>query len=245
MRYVLISDIHSNLEALDATLQHIDLLGLDNNIICLGDVVGYNTNPNECIELLRKRNVRSIMGNHDSRVAGFDSSDDFNYQALEALDWTNSVLTSENLEYIKAMPRTLDVDGRFMIFHGWLDDTDSYIFGANDASKNFKLLEQAHNSNICFFGHTHVAISYLSSEGKVKVSADTSLRLTNRYNYLVNPGSVGQPRDRDPRAAFAVYDAAAGSIEFYRIEYDFKRTIEKIKEAGFSKRTGDRLKLGW
>ncbi|MBE9528037.1 MAG: metallophosphoesterase family protein [Proteobacteria bacterium] len=244
MRYVLISDLHSNLEALEATFERIDMLGLT-EIVCLGDIVGYNTNPNECIDLLRARKVRSIMGNHDSRVAGLDNSDDFNYQALEALDWTRDNLMSENLEYLKALPRTLNVDGRFFIFHGWVNDTDSYIFGANDALKNFKHLDGKTDSNLCFFGHTHVAISYLGSDGTVKISADSSLRLTNRYNYLVNPGSVGQPRDRDPRAAFAVYDSAAGSIEFHRVEYDIKKTVDKILAVGLSKRIGERLKLGW
>ncbi len=225
-------------------MKRIEMLGLSDNIVCLGDVVGYNTNPNECIELLRKLNVRCIMGNHDSRVAGIDNSDDFNYQALEALDWTVGELTGDNLEYLKALPRTLDIDGRFFIFHGWVNDTDSYIFGANDALKNFRQL-QDNKSNIYFFGHTHVAISYLGSEGTVKISADSTLRLTNRFNYLVNPGSVGQPRDRDPRAAFLVYDSGVGSIEFHRVEYDIKSVVAKIKAAGLSKRLGERLKLGW
>lgn len=244
MRYALISDLHANLEALDSFLAAIDSLGIK-KIVCLGDLVGYNANPNECIDIMRERGAMCIMGNHDSRAAGLEGSDDFNYQAYGAIEWTKRVLTDENREFLRNLPRTLLVDGRFLAIHGWLDDTDKYIFGGHDARANFDLMKKADGTNLCFFGHTHVAISYLEVEGTVELKADSSFKVYKKYDYLINPGALGQPRDRDPRASFLVYDSRAATINFYRIEYDIQATTDKIVKAGLSPRLAERLKLGW
>jgi predicted phosphodiesterase len=244
MRYALISDLHANLEALTAVLSEIDTLGIK-NIVCLGDLVGYNTSPNECVEIIRERGIRCIMGNHDSRVAGVETPDDFNYQALEALQWTRGVLTKENANFLKKLPRTLFIDERFLIFHGWLNDTDSYIFGARDAMKNFRLLKRYKKTNLCFFGHTHKSTTYVGMDGAVEINSGKVVKISKKQDYLINPGAVGQPRDRDPRASFAVYDTRESSVTFHKVDYEIQTTVKKIIAAGLSQRLAERLKLGW
>lgn len=243
MRYAVISDIHSNIEALAASLSKIDTLGVK-KIICLGDIVGYNANPNECLDVIKKRNILCVMGNHDSRVVGLEDASDFNYQAASAAYWTREVLTEENKEFLRGLPRSITVDNKFLAVHGWINDTDRYILGGNDALKNFTLLE-GYGKNICFFGHTHVPISYLLVDGSVVLSADNTIKIAKGVNYLINPGGLGQPRDRDPRASFLVYDSRKNEVNFHRVEYDVKTTAEKIIAAGLPERLAERLKLGW
>jgi len=244
MRYAVISDIHSNLEALTACLEKIDKLKV-NRILCLGDIVGYNANPNECIELLRERSVRCVMGNHDSRAAGEYEIMDFNHHAEVAILWTREVLTDENRDFLRALPDTLVVDRSLLMIHGWVNDTDSYISGARDAMVNFDLLKGARRPRLCFFGHTHVAISYIELDGSVLMHPDYDLAMNNDDRHLVNPGSVGQPRDRDPRASFVVYDTARSLVTYHRVEYDITTTTRKIIEVGLPPRLAERLKLGW
>ncbi len=244
MRYAVISDIHSNLESLAAFFEKIDTLDVD-KIICLGDIVGYNANPNECVDLIREKGVICIMGNHDSRAVGLEEPTDFNLLAANAILWTRNVLTEENREFLRNLPRTLRVDNKFLAIHGWVNDTDQYILGARDALKNFELLRELSKTNLCFFGHTHVAISYLEVKGSVVLNLDSSLKIAKGINYLVNPGGLGQPRDRDPRAPFLIYDSKKSEITFYRVQYDILRTTEKIIAAGLPERVAERLKLGW
>lgn len=244
MRYAVISDIHSNLESLTAFFKKIDTLDVD-KIICLGDIVGYNANPNECIDLIRERGVICIMGNHDSRAAGLEEPGDMNLLAANAVLWTRTVLTEENREFLKKLPRSILVDKKFLAVHGWINDTDQYILGAADALKNFELLKEHGKTNLCFFGHTHVAISYLQVEGSVVLNVDAELKITKGISYMVNPGGLGQPRDRDPSAPFLVYDSKKSGITFFRVEYDIQATAEKIIKAGLPERLAERLKLGW
>ncbi len=245
MRYAVISDIHSNLEALTASLNEIDKLKAD-RIICLGDIVGYNPNPNECVEIIRQRNILSIMGNHDSRVAELEDAGDFNLQAARAVYWTRQVLTPENREFLSGLPRSRFVDNRFLAVHGWVNDTDQYILGVNDAQQNFNLLKDLKKSpRLCFFGHTHVPVAYMEFNSTVEPAAGETLKLIKGVRYLINPGAVGQPRDRDPRASFAVYDTKASEVSFHRVDYDIQSTADKILEAGLPERLAERLKLGW
>lgn len=244
MRYAVISDIHSNLEALSAFLEKIEKLNID-KVVCLGDLVGYNANPNECLDLVKEHGFLCVMGNHDSRVAGLEEPTDFNYHAEAAVYWTRGVLTDENREFLKSLPRALLVDNRFLAVHGWITDTDRYILGANDARRNFQLLKESYSVNLCFFGHTHVAISYIESDHSVLMNADKTLEVKKNFSYLVNPGGLGQPRDRDPRAPFVVYDSKDAGITHYRIDYDINATADKIIKAGLPERLAERLKLGW
>jgi predicted phosphodiesterase len=243
MRYAVISDIHSNIEALKAFLREADRLKAG-RIVCLGDIVGYNANPNECVDLMREREALSVMGNHDSRAAGLEETAGFNEHAVRAIEWTRGVLTEENREFLKGLPRSLVVDRRFLAVHGWVKDTDQYILGASDALRNFEAMK-GENVSLCFFGHTHVAISYLQVDGQVVMSADDEVRIRKGAAYLMNPGGLGQPRDRDPRASFIIYDTRAATVTYHRVEYDIQATVEKIMAAGLPERLAERLKLGW
>ena len=245
MRYAVISDIHSNLEALRAVLEAIDSLGVE-RIVCLGDVVGYNADPNECIALIRERNIDCIVGNHDVRaVTGADLTE-FNPIAREALLWTRDNLTEESAKFLSGLPSTLTVDDAFLAVHGWVNDTDSYIFSELDAAMNLKLMGALPGAPaLCFFGHTHFAVSYLEAPGQgVRIETSKRIRLNGDVRALVNPGSVGQPRDSDPRAAFVVYDRDLRVVTLERIEYDIEAASTKIIEAGLPKMLADRLKHG-
>ena len=245
MLYAVISDIHSNLEALTASLNEIDRIKAD-KIVCLGDIVGYNPNPNECVELLRERNVQCVMGNHDSRAAGLADASDFNLMAARAIEWTRGVLTPENRAFLAALPKSRLIDGRFLAVHGWVNDTDRYIFGESDATKNFGLLRELKKpARLCFFGHTHVHAAYIEDDGEAHLVEADSVKLAKGKRYLLNPGAIGQPRDRDPRASFAVYDHGAGKVTFHRVDYDIQLTVAKLLEAGLPERLAERLKLGW
>jgi len=244
MRYAIISDVHSNLEALNAVLVEIDSLAPD-GIVCLGDIVGYNSNPNECIDILRSRAVSSVMGNHDDRAAGHSDTDDFNLFAEMALLWTRERLTRENKAYLEALPRSLMVDGVFLAMHGWVNDIDSYINGTDDAAVNFALMhELAAGVSVAFFGHTHVPAVYVECGEAVFALHDDIVQLEKGCSYLINPGSVGQPRNHDPRSSFAVYDTEAALITFRKVDYDIDGTAVKILEAGLPERLAERLRSG-
>lgn len=243
MRYAVISDIHSNLEALEAFLKKADELRVEKTV-CLGDIVGYNASPNECVELVRERKILSVLGNHDSRVAGLEEPTDFNFQAAKAVYWTREVIKPENAEFLKTLPRTLPINKKFLAVHGWINDTDRYIFGERDALSNFELMDES-KTTLCFYGHTHVAVAYsLGAEG-VELKTGETLTVERGRSYLVNPGAIGQPRDRDPRASFLIYDDKKSEITFHKVDYDINSTISKIMEAGLPERLAERLKLGW
>jgi len=244
MRFAIISDIHANIEALNAFFESIDSNPVD-KIICLGDIVGYNANPNECIDLIRAKKIASLMGNHDSRAAGLEDLSEFNLLAADAIRWTQGVLTEQNKEYLAKLPRYLRVPKGFYAVHGSINDTDRYIYGAADALRNFKLLDKVRGLTICFFGHTHVPISYLGLNDSVRMNLDNVINVKKGANYLINPGGLGQSRDKDPRGSYAIYDTEAAEVSFHRIEYDIEATVAKILEAGLSPRLAERLKLGW
>ena len=240
MRYAIISDIHSNLEALAAVLDEIETLAIDKTV-CLGDIVGYNADPNECVEMIRERAIECVMGNHDSRAAGLEEAAGFNPHALAAILWTRDVLTKENSEYLKELPRVVTVgEGTaegFIAVHGWINDTDSYIMTRVEAEANLALMEE-HHAALCFFGHTHQAVTYgvaggetieLDGRNKKTVKTDEFERL------LINPGSVGQPRDRDPRAGYAVYDTEKKEVALHRVEYDINVCRGKILKLGLGR----------
>ena len=245
MRYAVISDIHSNIEALSAFLKAAEGLRVD-KIICLGDIVGYNANPNECIKLLKDNGALCVIGNHDSRVAGFEEPTDFNYHAAAAVYWTRDAVNEESMEFLRGLPRDILVNRKFMAVHGWINNTDRYILGPRDAERNVDLMKEARSTlSLCFFGHTHVPAAYSHEDGEVVFNQENPLKLKKGVRYLVNPGSIGQPRDRDPRAAFLIYDSRKNQINFYRFEYDIHSTAEKILAAGLPERLAERLKLGW
>ena len=242
--YAVISDIHGNLEALEAVLADIpDEIGV---IYCLGDVIGYGANPNECCDLVRAREMPVISGNHDLAVT--DLSTDlawFNPVAAAAIDWTRGQLTQDNADFLRTRPRTLHGQGTLFV-HGSVRDPDEYILNGAVARENLAILEADYpDVRVCFFGHTHVKTVAPSPDGPSPGSHDV-LDLSSGGPYLVNPGSVGQPRDGDTFASYVLAeDAQDGPRIVYRfIEYDVEKAQAKIRAAGLPGMLADRLAYG-
>jgi predicted phosphodiesterase len=246
MRYLLLSDIHANRHALDAVLEATPQASYD-RLMVLGDLVGYGADPNGVIARVRALDpIAIIRGNHDKAACGIDSAEDFNTVARLAAIWTGRALSQENREYLARLPAgPLEVEGRFTICHGAPFDEDTYLFDASDAAEAFG----AFPAPVCFFGHTHLPVIFARSAAGLAVTVpggpDTqSVTLAPGARYLVNPGSVGQPRDGDPRAAFALYDSETGELTMRRVGYPVESAQEAILEAGLPAGLAARLGLG-
>jgi predicted phosphodiesterase len=247
MRYVILSDIHGNLEALDAVIAHAERQPY-HAVLVLGDLVGYGADPNAVITRIQALNpIASVRGNHDKVAAGMDTADTFNMAARRAVSWTSAALTPESREYLAALPEgPLVVDDDVEICHGAPSDEDKYMFESVDAAR--ALLES--RRPICFFGHTHVQVVYeLSRDNLLTMSAFDAasgrrLTLEPSSRYLVNPGSVGQPRDGDPRAAYGLLDTDTREVMLFRVVYEVAVAQEKIREAGLPEILASRLALG-
>ncbi|MGC2695402.1 MAG: metallophosphoesterase family protein [Candidatus Angelobacter sp.] len=249
MRLLILSDIHANLEALEACM---DAAPEYDQVYNLGDIVGYGANPNEVTERSRALGSVLIRGNHDKACSGLSNLDDFNPIAGLAALWTRQELTPDHLEFLRELPRgPLSPMDNVQIVHGSPRDEDEYILLASDA---YVVLAEA-ASPLIFFGHTHVQRCFLldsSQQGKSVMPAYKSpkgeqtvkLELKADTKYMVNPGSVGQPRDGDPRAAFLLYDTVESSITFHRVPYDIHQAQEKIISAGLPERLALRLAQG-
>jgi putative phosphoesterase len=221
MRYGIVADIHGNLEALLAVICQLE--GKVDQIVCLGDVVGYGPNPNECCELLRKRNILSVAGNHEKATIGKLELTWFNKNAAAAIRWTQKVLLPENLQYIKGMPLILDFP-KFQIVHGSLvNPAEEYLIDLNAALPTFELMKKP----FLFVGHTHRPLN-LEHEGRK----------------IINPGSVGQPRDGDPRSAYIIFDDKSGEAQLFRVNYDIETVQGKMKTAGLPQFLIERLSEG-
>jgi predicted phosphodiesterase len=237
--YAVISDIHGNLEALEAVLADIPE-GVE-TIYCLGDVIGYGASPNECCELVREREMPLITGNHDLAVT--DLSTDlawFNPVAAAAVEWTREQLSEENAGFLRSRPRTMQHENALFV-HGSVRDPDEYIMDALTAQENLAVLRSEYPGvPVCFFGHTHVKTVAPSPNGSGL--GGEPLDLGHDGPYLVNPGSVGQPRDGD---TFASYILVEDTQVVYRfVEYDLAKSQTKIRAAGLPDVLADRLAIG-
>jgi diadenosine tetraphosphatase ApaH/serine/threonine PP2A family protein phosphatase len=241
MRYLILSDIHSNLEALKAVLA--DAEGLYRQVVCLGDVVGYGADPNEVTAWVRQNCAAVIRGNHDRACTGMTDLRFFNPIAKAAAEWTRAQLERDHLSYLSELPQgPLDV-ADFRIVHGSPLDEDAYVISIQDAEEQFECLGQG----LVFFGHTHIQGGFgrSGSGGEVQELSPYELALgAEDYALLVNPGSVGQPRDNDWHAAYAIYDASTSEVEFRRCPYDVDATQRKIVEAGLPPVLAERLSFG-
>jgi len=243
MRIAVIADIHANYEAFEAVLDRIEALRV-NKIVCLGDIVGYGANPNECVDLVRDRKIKSVMGNHDACAAGLEEPDGFNPLARSALFWTRENLKEEKGLFLMTLPRELRVID-FHLFHGSMCNLNRYILGKSDAIENFLLLSKLPGDSVNgFFGHTHVRTVFSIGKAGVETEEALELSLSPDKRYLINPGSVGQPRDGDPRATFLVYDENERRVTFHRVEYDVKACQKKILSAGLPPMHAERLVWG-
>lgn len=246
MKIAVLGDIHSNLEALTAVLAKGQELGCD-KYVCIGDIVGYNANPHECLEIVRGLDLLAVvMGNHDSYTSNARELVGFNLQAAKAVEWTREQLSAEELEWLRKLPMKEDVflnspPVRFSIVHSTMDNPNmwGYIFDRFTAAASM----QYQWTPLCFFGHTHTPLAFVKTDTVVGGLYD-SLKVEANHKYLINVGSVGQPRDRDPRAAFVVYDVEAAEVTLHRVEYDFESSQRKILAAGLPARLAERLAVG-
>jgi predicted phosphodiesterase len=245
MKYAVISDIHANLEALTSVLREIDRLDVD-RIVCLGDIVGYHANPNECIELLRSCAATCIAGNHDRAAVGQKDVLRFGARARQVIHWTRRVLRDENREFLAKLPMSLRiVTGAdtacafeaFFCVHGGLypePNDDVHLVTGARIEKSLELLAQGRfGARLCFFGHTHHAVVHERCESSWQSLAAKRQILGGRDScYLVNPGSVGEPRESDVRACFLSLDSKTGEIDFHRVRYDASACRAKVERAG-------------
>ena len=239
MRYLIVSDIHANLEALQAVLAAA--AGEYDRVVCCGDLVGYGADPNAVVEWARANVAAVVRGNHDRAAVGMEDLEWFNPVARAAALWTHRQLTPENAAYVRELPRGPRVVESFRIVHGSPLDEDEYVLGAVDASQVFAYAP----STLDFFGHTHVQGGFVWRRGRIETLGGRELlEFDPDGAYLVNPGSVGQPRDGDPRAAFVLYDPAGRVLFYRRAPYDVKKAQEKIVRAGLPPLLGERLAMG-
>jgi diadenosine tetraphosphatase ApaH/serine/threonine PP2A family protein phosphatase len=246
MRYLIISDIHANLTAFETVLKDSGKLGTDYDFVwCLGDVVGYGPDPNECVDLLRSMPHLCLAGNHDWAALGRIDIRTFNADARKAATWTRETLTEENLAYLEALPTTF-VMGDYTLAHGSpREPVWEYILDPLYAALNFP----HYQTTYCLVGHTHTPIIFkqTSDRGECEAIAptyDKAMQLDTQ-RMIINPGSVGQPRDSDPRAAYAMLDVEMNTWEFRRIAYDIASVQQRMRKADMPDRLVNRLENGW
>jgi diadenosine tetraphosphatase ApaH/serine/threonine PP2A family protein phosphatase len=261
MKYAILSDIHANLEAFTVVLEKCKELGVE-KYICLGDIIGYNANPSQCIDMIRKLDVVGfVKGNHDEYVSNNDDEmTGFNQHAKAAVLWTKAQLTEEQLQFLSALPYKNVVKGvGITIVHATLDSPESwgYIFDIHQAKDNFNY----QFTPLCFCGHSHVPIAFAKKsfvagalavdeimewkgDNNQETSSDPVIKIEKGWKYLINVGSIGQPRNKDPRASFAVYDANANTITRIRLKYDIASAQKGILAAGLPERLAQRLERG-
>ena len=242
MRYAIISDIHANLAAFTAVLEDIGQRGGVEELWCLGDVVGYGPDPRECIELLRRYKHVCVAGNHDWAAVGRVDTATFNPDADAACQWTARQLTPRDKKYLENLPLVIEKDG-FTLVHGSpRDPTWEYVLSTSIARENFPFFR----SQYCLIGHSHVPLVFKDEDGSCsfsRLSPDIGLAL-GKTRLIINPGGVGQPRDGDPRASYAIYDSEARSIKLYRVPYDIEATQTRMMESGLPIRLVVRLSYG-
>jgi diadenosine tetraphosphatase ApaH/serine/threonine PP2A family protein phosphatase len=242
MRILIISDIHANLTALEAVLDHS---GGFEAAWCLGDLVGYGPDPNQCIACMRELpNLVCLLGNHDAAALGQIDTETFNPDARIALEWTRANLYNESTLFLKTLPEKLVIDHMTLAHGSPRQPVWEYLLDTRTATHNFDYFETPY----CLVGHTHLPVLYyLPDESLIArlIVPDAFMQLTLAPRAILNPGSVGQPRDRDPRAAYAIYDTDLNTFEFCRVPYDISIVQERMREAKLPERHIQRLGAGW
>ena len=242
MKYLIIADIHSNLEAFQAVLDDVHNYGGFDHIWCLGDVVGYGPDPQACIDLLCNHEHLCVCGNHDLAAVGKIDISDFNFDAALANQWTSEHLTEANRQFLLNMPEII-IKGEFTIVHGspcapaW-----EYVSSTASASENFRCLKTPY----CLVGHTHVPFVFEQDDLVISQSywGRNDMLLLGEKKLIINPGGVGQPRDHDPSASYAIYDSDEDMLCHYRVNYDIRLTQDKMESAGLPGFLIERLAWG-
>ena len=239
MRYAIIADIHANLEAFNTVLADTKAQKCT-HYACLGDVVGYNANPKECLDMVRAMNMPVVKGNHDEYCSSETDLEGFNPHAQEAINWTRNQLTEDDRKWLRDL-RYIRLVASFSIVHATLDGPQKwgYVFDKLAAAASFTY----QNTSVCFFGHTHVPVAFVR-DNVVRGGTYSKFKTEPGKKYFINVGSVGQPRDGNPKASYVIYDLDEGSIEIRRLDYDIGTTQRKILEAGLPPRLAHRLAEG-
>src|SRR5438105_988441 len=239
MKYAIIADIHANLEALRVVLDDAKKQNCT-HYVCLGDVVGYNANPKECLDIIRDTGMPCVKGNHDEYCSSETNLEGFNPHAAEAVNWTRRQLTEEDRQWLREL-KYIRLVASFSIVHATLDGPQrwGYVFDRLAAAASFTY----QNTTVCFFGHTHVPVAFIR-DTVVRGGTYSKFKVEPGRKYFINVGSVGQPRDNNPKAAYVTYDLDEGSIELRRLDYDIAKAQQKILEVGLPLRLADRLAVG-
>jgi predicted phosphodiesterase len=245
VRIAIIADVHSNLEALEAVLRHAEGENALGQVWCLGDIVGYGADPAACIALLRRLDLHCVPGNHDHAAIGLLPTDDFNRDAAAAAHWTAAQLSPEERQYLENLPNVVQ-EGDFTLVHGTLRwPIWEYLYSPEAALAHL----QRQQTPFSLVGHTHVPMLVVADERAKEgcqmyyLEDGTTIKLGDK-RLVINPGGVGQPRDGDRRAAYAVYDADARTVTLYRLEYDIAATQKKMEAAGLPRWLIYRLSIG-
>ena len=245
MRIGILGDIHSNLEALEAVVAELQGADID-QWVQVGDIVGYGAQPSECIRIVQDLNCTVCIGNHDAAVIGDLPTEYFNPYARQAVEWTASQLTSNELDFLRQLPLVVERE-HFTVVHGTMHLPDQFGYVMSIVEAKDSLREQ--NTHVCFVGHSHVPAIYTQgseNDDNVNVvfSPEVTAQTADAYKVLMNVGSVGQPRDEDPRAAYAIFDTDTGEASIHRVAYDIASAQRKILEAGLPEVLSSRLALG-
>jgi predicted phosphodiesterase len=245
VRYLVVSDLHANWEALEAVFR--DAEGMYDRAICCGDLVGYGADPDRVVEWVRAHCTTVVRGNHDRACTGLEDLEWFNPLARAAAVWTLDHLSPENAAYVRDLPHGPTFVNGIQLLHGSPTDEDEYVVRPDEAAGAFAYLE----SHVAFFGHSHIQGGFLWNHSRVETIPPVSVRsecavmnIEPDMGYLLNPGSVGQPRDGDPRAAYMLYDAGAAMVRYRRVPYDVETAQRKIRDAGLPPFLADRLAMG-
>lgn len=240
MKIAILSDIHSNLEALESVLKEIDQVKPD-RIFFLGDAVGYGPDPNACVEKIFDTSDKVIAGNHDHGVLGLTDIECFNPFARQAILWNRSILTRENTERLSSMPLTAQEDDLFLV-HATPEKPEEwgYIYSPQDTELQYEYFQ----SSACFIGHTHSPSLYFSDGDEFGETRETVLTFREGFRYIVNVGSVGQPRDRNPDAGYVLFDTETKKLSFNRVRYNFRITQEKMRAVNLPEYLINRLESG-
>jgi predicted phosphodiesterase len=239
MRYAVIADIHANLEAFEVVLADTKEQKCT-HYCCVGDVVGYNANPKECLDIVRSMGMPVVKGNHDEYCSSEEDLEGFNPHAAEAVNWTRKQLGKEDRQWLRDL-KYVRLVASFSMVHATLDGPQrwGYVFDKLAAAASFTY----QNTSVCFFGHTHVPVAFIR-DTMVRGGTYSKFKVDPSKKYFVNVGSVGQPRDNNPKAAYVVYDVDEGVIELRRLEYDIAAAQKKILAAGLPPRLAERLAYG-
>ena len=226
MKYAIIADIHGNLEALQVVLDDIKKQKC-NHAACLGDIVGYNANPKECLDIIRAMNIPCIKGNHDEYCSSDKHLEGFNPQAAKVIDWTRKQLTTDDKKWLSELEYIRVIAG-FTIVHATLDSPQRWGYVFERLAAAASLARQ--NTPVCFFGHTHVPVAFIR-DNEIRGGTYCKFPVESGRQYFINVGAVGQPRDGNPKAAYVVHDMDERSIELRRLDYDIASAQKKMRDA--------------